>query len=416
MPDASRELDRSIRGLNWTYALLGAADATLLPYVPLYLAERRLDVLEIGVVLAIAAAGWFAAGLAWAYLADRTGKPEGAVIAAGAAAAVASLLLPWSGTVAGLGAVVAILFIARAPFGMLDPIALQRLREASRTRYARIRLRMSGGWAVSAVVAGAGYQVLGLKLMPFVYAVMAGIFGVWAWRTLGPSGRAQRTPTDRAASAATNGLSTVSLAMLGFSGACLLLGVSSAAAQNFVTLRINFLGGGALLIGAAAAFQAVTEIPTMGFTHLLTRRFSNGALFAIGCAIFGAVFLAWAVVTNPVALALLKFVTGVGFALTYVAAVLITDELWPARLRATGQVVIKSVMFGLAPIAGNFGGGYVYDTFGPAAMFVMSAALMGAAGIAAMLSVPARRAARQVEVPIPSPAQLSPGGGLSPDG
>jgi PPP family 3-phenylpropionic acid transporter len=399
MTEATRDLERQIRGLNWTYALIGAADATLLPYIPLYLAARHLDVLEIGVVLAVAAAGSFVAGLAWAYLADRTGKPEGAVIAAGAAAAVASLLIPLSISAVGLGAVIAILFVARSPFAMLDPITLQRLRETSRTRYARIRLRMSGGWAVSAVIAGAGYQFVGLKLMPFLYAVMVGVFGLWAWRALRPAG-AQRAPVERTTTITPRGFSTVSLAMLAFSGVCLLLGVSSAAAQNFVTLRINFLGGGALLIGAAAAFQAVTEIPTMGFTHVLTRRFSNSTLFAIGSAIFVAVFLAWAVVTNPVALALLKFVTGVGFALTYVAAVLIADELWPARLRATGQVVIKSVMFGLAPIAGNFGGGYVYDTFGPAAMFVISAVLMGAAGIGAMLAVPAGRAAKKAEPPM----------------
>src|SRR6184192_3669689 len=133
MTEATRELERSIRGLNWTYALIGAADATLLPYIPLYLAARHLDVLAIGLVLAVAAAGSFVAGLAWAYLADRTGKPEGAVIGAGAAAAVASLLIPLSGNAVGLGAVIAILFIARAPFAMLDPITLQRLRETSRT-------------------------------------------------------------------------------------------------------------------------------------------------------------------------------------------------------------------------------------------------------------------------------------------
>src|SRR5438094_985044 len=399
MTEATRELERSIRGLNWTYALIGAADATLLPYRPLYLAARHLDVLAIGLVLAVAAAGSFVAGLAWAYLADRTGKPEGAVIGAGAAAAVASLLIPLSGNAVGLGAVIAILFIARAPFAMLDPITLQRLRETSRTRYARIRLRMSGGWAISAVIAGAGYQVAGLRLMPFVYAAMVAVFGLWARRTLRPAGE-HRAPVALTTTITPRGLQTVTLAMLGLSGVCLLLGVSSAAAQNFVTLRINFLGGGALLIGAAAAFQAVTEIPTMGFTHVLTRRFSNASLFAIGSAIFVAVFLAWAVVTNPVALALLKFVTGVGFALTYVAAVLIADELWPARLRATGQVVIKSVMFGLAPIAGNFGGGYLYGTYGPAAMFVMAAVLMGAAGIGAMLAVPARRSLKKVETPV----------------
>lgn len=404
MTESSRDLERSIRGLNWTYALMGAADATLLPYVPLFLAQRELSVLEIGVVLAIAAAGSFAAGLGWAYLGDRTGRPEGAVVAAGAVAALASLLIRLSGGGAGLGAAVVVLFVARAPFAMLDPITLQRLREARRTRYARIRLRMSGGWAVSAVVAGAGYQVAGLKLMPFAYAGLAGLFGLWTWRVLRPSG-AQRAPIEQRGGTAARRFSSVSVAMLAFSGVCLLLGVSSAAAQNFVTLRINFLGGGALLIGAAAAFQAVTEIPTMGFTHVLTRRFGNGTLFAMGSAIFVVVFVAWAVVTNPLVLALLKFVTGVGFALTYVAAVLIADELWPARLRATGQVIIKSVMFGLAPIAGNFGGGFVYETYGPAAMFVIAAALVAAAGVGALLALPAQRAGRRAE-PAPRPITL----------
>ena len=397
MTDSSRDLERSIRSLNWTYALMGAADATLLPYVPLYLAARNLDVIQIGVVLGFAAAGSFLAGLAWAYVADRTGKPEGAVIGASAAALVVSLVLPWSGGVFAVGAVTALLFVARAPFAMLDPIALQRLREASRTRYARIRLRMSGGWAVTAVVAGAVYQIAGLRLMPFAYAMLVAAFGVWSWRELRPI--ATRQPVTHTVTA--RGLSTISRVMLGFTAACLLLGVSTAPAQNFVTLRINVLGGGALLIGAAAAFQAVTEIPTMGFTHVLTRRMSHATLFAAGSAIFMAVFLAWAVVTNPVALALLKFVTGVGFALTYVAAVLIADELWPARLRATGQVVTKAVMFGLAPIAGNFGGGFVYATFGPSAMFAVSAAVVGAAGVVGLLALPAPRTRPQ---PQPEPA------------
>ena len=398
MSDSGRDLERSIRGLNWTYALMGAADATLLPYVPLYLADQKLDVLQIGVVLALAAAGSFVAGLAWAYLADRTGKPEGAVIGASVAAVVVSLVLPWAGGVVAVGAVSVLLFVARAPFSMLDPIALQRLREASRTRYARIRLRMSGGWALSAVVAGAVYQVAGLKLMPFVYVLLVGAFGVWSWRELRPI--AARPPVTPAAP--TRGLSAISRAMLGFTAACLLLGVSMAAAQNFVTLRINFLGGGALLIGAAAAFQAVTEIPTMGFTHVLTRRLSHAMLFAVGSGIFVAVFLTWAVVTNPVALALLKFVTGVGFALTFVAAVLIADELWPARLRATGQVVTKAVMFGLAPIAGNFGGGFVYATYGPSAMFAVSAAVVGAAGVVGLLALPTARTRAQPEPATPA--------------
>src|ERR1051325_7693379 len=97
MTEQSRDLERSIRGLNWTYALMGAADGTLLPYIPLYLADRRMDVLSIGILLAVGAASWFVSGLAWAYFADRTGRPEIAIIAGSGAAAIAVLLWPLSG-------------------------------------------------------------------------------------------------------------------------------------------------------------------------------------------------------------------------------------------------------------------------------------------------------------------------------
>src|SRR5438445_13022009 len=102
-----------------------------------------------------------------------------------------------------------------------------------------------------------------------------------------------------------------------------LLGASLSATGNFLTLQINLLGGGALIIGAAAAFQALTEIPTMGYTHVLTRRLSHRGLYAIGCAVYVVVFIAWAFVSDAFTAALLKLAVGAAFALPYVAAVVI---------------------------------------------------------------------------------------------
>src|SRR2546428_10260842 len=56
-----------------------------------------------------------------------------------------------------------------------------------------------------------------------------------------------------------------------FRSSCFLLGASLAATQNFLTLQIDFLGGGAFLIGAAAAFQALAEIPTMAYMQVRKR-------------------------------------------------------------------------------------------------------------------------------------------------
>jgi MFS transporter, PPP family, 3-phenylpropionic acid transporter len=377
----------ALGGLNWAYVLVGAADATLLPYVPLYLFQRGLGAEQIGAILAAAAAGSLFAGMGWAYLADHSIRPERAVVGASVAAAAVILLFPLAGGVFPVAVLTVALFVARGPFTLLDPITLQRLREASRTRYARIRLRMSAGWAVSAVISGGAYQVFGLRMLPFLYAPMVAIFGLWVWHALRPA------PVQRAqpGAAGTRRLPALPVAMIGFLVACLLLGASSAAAQNFVALRINVLGGGALLIGAAAAFQALTEIPTMGTTHLLIRRMSHRSLFAIGCGVYVAVFLAWGLASDPVALALLRLATGVAFALTYVAAVLIADQLTPAHMRATGQALVKAVMFGLAPIAGSFGGGLIYGEVGPRAMFIAATIVVAAAGVIAVVGIPSER-------------------------
>lgn len=379
-----------LRGLRRTYILMGVADGTVLPFIPLYLLQRGMSPAAIGLVLAASALAALVGGLGWAYLADRRISPERIVLAATFAAAGFALLMlvPVGGAV--LGAVIVVLFLARSPLGLVDPITLRRLRTTSRTDYARIRLRMSAGWAASVVVAGAAYQVLGLHLVPIVYAPLSVVVGVWMWRRVRPE------PGESPAVAAppqVARMQRIPPAMLGFLGSCLLLGIALAATQNFLVLQINVLGGGALLVGAAAAFQALTEIPTMGYTHVLTERVSHRVLFAAGCAIYLVIFVAWAFATSALIAALLKLAVGVAFALTFVAAVMIANELVPARLRSTGQSLVRSAMFGAAPIVGAFGGGIVYGTFGARAMFLASTFVVAAAGAVAIVVVPSRKPA-----------------------
>ena len=81
---------------------------------------------------------------------------------------------------------------------------------------------------------------------------------------------------------------------------------------------------------------------------------------------------------------------GVAFALTFVAAVMMANDLAPSHLRATGQALMKSVLFGLAPIAGSVGGGLIYGELGPRIMFLIATGIVGAAGLIVLIAVPAR--------------------------
>ena len=373
---------------------MGVADGTLLPFIPLYLAQRGLGPGAIGAMLAASALAALVAGLAWAYLADRRVGPERLVVAATVAASLVALSLPVAQGAAAIAAVIVVITIVRSPLALLDPITLRRLRTTSRTDYARIRLRMSAGWTASALATGALYQVGGLRFIPFIYAPLSVAVGLWVWLRVRPEAVAEVEVARPAVK-----VPAVPPAMVGFLVACLLLGISLAATQNFLVLQIDYLGGGALLVGAAAAFQALTEIPTMGYTHVLSRRVSHRVLFALGCGIYLAVFVAWAFVGSPLVAALLKLVIGVAFALTFVSAVMVANELTPARLRATGQALMKAVLFGLAPIAGSLGGGLVYGSLGPRVMFLGATLLVAAAGAVAVIAIPGRRRA-PVEEPV----------------
>ena len=393
-----------LRSLNWTYGLVGVADATLLPFIPLLLVERGLSAATIGLVLGIASTGSFVVGLAWAYLADRRLSPERLVVLAGVSAAMVAALLAINGGELGAALVIVALSVVRAPLMLLDPIALRRLRQAKRTDYARIRLRTSAGWAASAVASGAVLQSAGLRLVPFLYAPLSALLGLWVWRSLKPTAL---TPEPDTAGAPRARMPRIPLALVGFLGSCFLLGVSLAATQNFLVLQINVLGGGALLVGAAAAFQATTEVPTMAYINLLADRFGHRVLFAAGCAIYLVTFIAWAYTSNALVAALLKLVVGVAFALTFVAAVIITSELTPAHLRATGQALMKAVLFGIAPILGSLGGGLVYERLGPRVMFLAATVVVAAAGAVALISVPGRARVPDVAAaatPEPAPA------------
>jgi PPP family 3-phenylpropionic acid transporter len=120
----------------------------------------------------------------------------------------------------------------------------------------------------------------------------------------------------------------------------------------------------------------------MRMSPWLARFGSDRAWYAVGALVLAVAFAAWAFLDEPVAIALVKLVAGVGFALAYVGSVLIVDDLVPEALRSTGQGLARAVCFGLAPILGSLVGGVVYDVGGPATLFIGCGVAAAAAGLA----------------------------------
>jgi PPP family 3-phenylpropionic acid transporter len=376
----------SLPQLKLLFALIGASDAALAAFMPLLLLSDGFRDSGIGIVLSLAALAAFLSGPAWGHAADRSLGAERTLRTALFGAAVTSVPLLMVHDRFAIAALVVAVWAMRAPIAATtDALALARLGDARRNGYAAIRLWASAGWAVAAVCWGAAYEVTGLRVSPLVYAVAIALVAIWTRRVLRVPLRATRpqwapwrVPRLRAPP---RGLTPFLVAVL-------LLMATSSASTTFIALRMKSLGGGYLLIGLAAGLQAAMEIPAMASIVRLTTWFTHRGLFVGGCTIFAATFVAWGYLSDPLALALLRLVMGVGFAFVYVGTVVIVDDLVSPRLRATGQGVARSVAFGLAPVLGTLGGGVVYAAFGARTMFFGCAAVAVAASLIVRAAVP----------------------------
>ncbi len=370
-----------LRRVQLLFALVGVAEAALLPFLPIVLKDRGLSAAQIGAVLALAALAGFVAAPLWGDAADRRLGPSRALVVAALAAAVAVIPLAFAHGFWALTLAAALVTSARSSHASLaDAIALDHLG-SDRGAYGPIRLWQSLGWAVSACVWGVVLQTGSLGWMPAIYAANVLVLAAAA-HVLGGA-RTVQHPSPRGARRA------MLLRLAPFLSSLLLLFAAFNASFSFVSLRIRDLGGGLFIVGAATALQAAAEAPVLHATPRLARRLGHRALYVVGTLFFAAAFVAWAFLDDPLPIALVKIVAGVGFALTYVGSVVLVDDLVPPGLRGTGQGLAKAVSFGLAPILGSLAGGAIYGYAGPRALFLACAAAALIAG-AAVWAVAAR--------------------------
>jgi PPP family 3-phenylpropionic acid transporter len=371
------------------FVLVGVTEAALLPFLAIVLLERGLSAAEIGVSLSLASLAGVVASPLWGSVADRRLGSERTLVVASLAAAILAAPLAFVDSFLGVTVAVVAVTAARSSMASLtDAIALEHLGGAARADYGRVRLWLSLGWAVAACVWGLVLQTGTIELLPAIYAAAAVTVAVSAYTLSG--GRALHERAPRGARRA------MLRRLAAFLASLFLLFAAFSATFSFVAIRMDELGGGLFVIGVAAALQAVAEVPVMRATPRLLRRLSHRALYVAGALFLAVAFGAWAFLDDPVSIALVKLVAGIGFALAYVGSVVIVDDLVPASLRSTGQGLAKAVAFGLSPIAGSIVGGAVYEYAGPRALFLASAVAAVVAGAAVWAT--AARGLRRAEV------------------
>jgi len=149
--------------------------------------------------------------------------------------------------------------------------------------------------------------------------------------------------------------------------------------RTFESVYINYLGGNRQLIGAFYAISAYSEIPAMVFARWILRRLNGKKILILAYTFILLAYIGYSLAQEPEWMLLLVVLKGVGFGLFFVTTVGLIDEIAPDHWKATAQSVVVAAGWGLGPLLATLVGGVVFDVWGPASVFLVSAGLVAVA-------------------------------------
>ncbi len=357
------------------YFFLFQVVAIGMAFMPAHLRALGLTGAQISMALAVSPLLALAVPLGWAWLADRTQRHDRVLQLISFGAFVGFTPLAWAhGRAAQSFALILIGYLGYATFyvgmgGLADALAVARVRAGA--VYGRLRLWGSVGYVIAAITVGAllGPYLLRLRgpLVPCaMWAALAAAFV--ASLSLGGTGEPTTRPraADVRALLAEPGLRLILLAGA-LHWACM------APYNVFFGVFLRDLGLEPLWWGVAYAVGVTAEMLVLLTFHWMHARFRLDALLA---AAFIASALRWvgnAVLRAPAALIALQALHGMTFGMFWSAAIALVAATVPPKLRATGQALLVMAI-NLGGAVGNLTVGRLYDSAGPATLFVIAAA------------------------------------------
>jgi PPP family 3-phenylpropionic acid transporter len=349
----------------WYFAFVGA----FAPFFSLYLQKRGFAPLEIAVLLGISPTLRILVPFFWAWLADHWGHKYkllrilalispalfAFMIAKGSFFSVAGVLIIWGLLWSG------ILPIAEA-------LCVEALGEEIST-YGQVRVWGSIGFILVVVSGGYLFEWLDILYLDWIICVMLVII----------LGAILMLPRDHALSARADEVAQpINLLkdqrIIALMACFFIMQFAHGAYNAFFSIFVVDLGHSKSTVGWLWAIAVIAEIFIFLWMPRLFKRFSINDFFLF--CFFVAVcrfFLVYVGHDSLVLLAIAQIMHAITFGMFHVAGIAATNKFFTGAYRARGQALYSSVGFGAGGASGTLVSGIVWETWGGAATFAMSA-------------------------------------------
>jgi len=372
----------SLHHIRLFYAAYFAAMGLILPYFPVYLADRGLDVSAIGVMTGLLAAAKVIAPPWTGHVLDRRSNDQSryfivlaSLVAAGFAACMAWVENPYL-----LAAVIfafGVLWAAILP--LTDGLSVS-VSEAALADYGRLRVWGSVGFVAASLAGGAWLADVTIRQLPYW---LAGLMLATALAAYGfPEHREEASHANHAKS----GFGASFLALL---GASFVMQVSHGAYYGFYSLYLVQIGFAGWQVGAFWVLGVAAEIILMWKWARPLQQASPARVLG-GCLLLAAVrWLGIGWFHDWLPLLLLQLLHAASFAAFHLSAVAWVKRLAPVGRHAAAQGWYSASGFGLGSTVGIMGCGVIAEHSGyPAAFYACAGVALS--GMLLVRRLPAR--------------------------
>jgi len=352
------------------FASLGA----LLPYWSLYLKQIGFDPLQIGELMAVLMATRIVAPNLWGWVADRSGRRMQVVRLGSLLGLIAFCGVFLARSYWPLAAVMfTFSFFWNAALPQFEANTLSHLGDDTH-RYSNIRLWGSIGFILSVTALGALLQHHSPTLLPVVLMALFG--GIWLASMVVPDGGVVRRGHDHVPLRRILMRPPVAALLV----VSFLVQASHGPYYTFYTLYMEGFGYSRSAIGQLWALGVVAEVGIFLVMHRLVPRFGLRRLLLASLALTVVRWLAIGLFPTHLAVILAaQTLHAASFGVYHAVAIALIQRYFLGPHIGQGQALYSSFSFGAGGAFGSYYAGAVWGTLGPAAAFVMAAALALAA-------------------------------------
>lgn len=358
------------RIFSFYYFVYFVAMAATQPFVTLYLNGKGINSTDIGFLLAVGSGAGIVAQPILGYVNDLAHDSRRILL-------LSVIFSPVMFAGYGLWhrfwplfAVSVLLAVAQSAAPILDAMAVQ---EGTRSgfSYGQIRLWGALSFALTTMVAGYVYNIVGTSSFFFVYGALSLIL-VWTTFYL-PRSTALSRPQENLFRGIWKVLSNPSL--LFFIAICFVLSTSISINFSFLPLYYQDLHYPMGWVGLNFTVAALVEVPFFYLSGKILAGVGPMRVVILASLLYTVKYVIMAFAPGAVAVIVIQVLDGTAYALYWSTGVQLVAALAPPRRTATAQTLYGAIAGSLSNIVGSSLGGFLLQHVGPSNLYFVTAGI-----------------------------------------